>query len=152
MIQDIQSIQKMMRELIVIAVGKINNRINNNNIYNAGIVSAYVSVLGPLYKQAKFSHIPLSYLSLHVIDPEKASFSGEIVHFDESLPLPLVQEKYRNVILGLFSDNILLVKERYEDCLSRIDENEFYKAMLDGYWEIFALMEKYGIQIIQKQT
>lgn len=149
--QEVENIQAMMRELVIVAIAKFNNRVINNDAYDAGVSSAYGWVLTPLYNQAKLSDIPLNYLSLDTIDPEKASFSNEIIYFDKTLPIPSVKKEYRSSILVWLYDNLPFIKERYEDCLVDINKDEFYKGMIDGYWEIFLLMEKYGIRVIENR-
>jgi hypothetical protein len=145
----IKDIQNMMRELVIAAVEKHNIRIHNgNDVYNSGIAHAYSSVLNLLYNQAKLFHIPLHYLSLHTMDPEKACLSNEILSFDKNIQISEVSEKYKSSVEGWLLDNNLLIKERYEDCLHDITKDEFYKAVIDGYKEIFSIMKKYGIKII----
>lgn len=148
MTQDVQNIQNMMRELVVLAVDKFNKRVMDNNVYNEGIAHAYGSTLSLLYDQVKLFHIPLNYLSLHTMNPEKASFSNEMVYFDKNMQIPKVQEEYQSRILDWLSDNKWLIKERYEDHLPDSVKDEFYKAAVEGYREIFTLMEKYGIKCI----
>jgi hypothetical protein len=145
MIHDTRSIQAMMRALVIATIEKFNNRIRNNSAYNAGIARAYCSILNLLYTQAKLFHIPLHYLSLDTIDPEKASFSNDIIHLDENLPIPEAKELYKTTILAWLSDNKSEIKEIYKDFLPDAENDEFYQAMITGYEEIFALMEKYGI-------
>jgi hypothetical protein len=142
--QAVQSTQDMMRELVIAAVEKFNRRVTNNNVYNEGIAHAYGSTLSSLYNQAQLFHIPLNYLSLHTIDPEKASFSKGTIFFDKNIPIPLVKDRYQPSILLWFLYNIPFLKEIYEDCLLDADKDEFYKAVVKGYEEIFLLMKKYG--------
>ena len=148
MMQEIKNIQNMMRELIFKTIEKYNMRILDSNAYNCGVARSYCAVLNMLYNQAKIWHIPLKYLGLNIIDPEKASFSNEIFHIDNDLHFPEIKEKYQEFILNWLSDNKLAIRELYEDFLPESEKDEFYAAMIDGFKEIFELFKKYNIKIL----
>ena len=140
----------MMRELVIISIKKFNQRILNNNVNNQGISYAYMCVLASLYNQAKLSRIPLHYLSLHTIDPEKAALLNQISYFDQNLPIPRIKKKYQYAIIALLFDNIPFIIERYSNNLPKSNDDEFYKAVAKGYEEIFEIFKKYDLMSVSK--
>src|SRR5688572_14122672 len=135
MINKIKNIQNMMRELVIASVIKCNERKKSNNTYNAGIAHAYTSTLSLLYDQARLFNIPLDCLSLHIINPERDSFSADMISFDKSIPIPMLREENYDNVLGWLSDNKLLLKELYDDHLLDSAKDKFDESVIIGFRE-----------------
>lgn len=142
----VRRIQNMMKELVTTAVKKHNIKVDNNNDYNAGIITAYDVILSTLYNNAKAHHIPLNYLSLHLLDPEAVMLSSKEFQIDTNFIIPIVKDKYLLSIEALVEDATYRLKKCYEDSLNNSEKSEYSNAVIKGYEEILELFKKHDIE------